>query len=64
MPSVFSRYHDDILLNWRDKGIEYSINRFKESWAIDSDGYCIGCRIYAKVLPNQERTGIQLLGFL
>jgi len=29
MPSVISRYHNDILLNWRNKGAEDRINRFK-----------------------------------
>lgn len=64
LPSVFSRFHNEILLNWRNKGIEFSINNFKETWALDFEGYCFGCRLYIKVFPCAATADMLLLGFL
>lgn len=64
MPEVFSKYHDDILRNWGQKGVELSINKFKRVWVLDGQGYCVSCRLYVKVLPDYEGNSYQLLGFI
>lgn len=62
MPKIFGDIHNQLLLEYLQNSDSDPIS-FKNSYAMNSEGYLRPCQIYSKILPDLSK-GIKLAGFL
>lgn len=61
MPESIGTVHRKLMMRFFDKGESPIINKFRELFVRDSDGYLVPVMIYPKVLPNLSR-GLKFIG--
>jgi PAS domain S-box-containing protein len=61
MPESIGSVHRQLMMRFFDKGESPIINKFRELFVRDSDGYLVPVLIYPKVLPNLTN-GLKFIG--
>jgi PAS domain S-box-containing protein len=61
MPEAIGSVHRQLMMRFFDKGQSPIINKFRELFVRDVDGYLVPVLIYPKILPNLSR-GLKFIG--
>ena len=61
MPELIGDIHRGLMVKFFDKPESRTLNRFRELFMKDADGYLVPIILYPKVLPNLQK-GLKFIG--
>lgn len=63
IPKDIAKVHHCLMLKFFDKANSCVLNKFRELFAVDRDGYLVPINLYAKILPSLKN-GLKLIGLM